>query len=371
MQKKKYYLWKRGKVYYAKFRDPATGKIHGDVSTGYGNATRAQIWADQRYAEMERDAGKGDLTVKDWAGRFFIKGCPHVERLLDEGRRYADTTKQQNRKYVDTDILTDPIAEMRLADVSKAAILDFRTRLAGRRGRTRSAQMAYGALRIIIKEAVARDLIAADPTVGMKNLGYEKRRRAALTLAQMQDFLAMKHWPDLRYWRPTLCAALTGMRAGEVRGLQWGDVDADRNLIRVCHNLPCRIKKVTLPKWGKARVTVYPALLRTVIEPMRQPEGYVFGEGSTPLDYDMWAGAVEKAADSAKVPTARLHVLRHSIQTMLRGNGVSDDALRGAFGWSNASMQDNYTHRELYDLGGIKTAVDAIKLEKQPSGHTG
>ena len=40
------------------------------------------------------------------------------------------------------------------------------------------------------------------------------------------------------------------------------------------------------------------------------------------------------------------------------------------FGWSNASMQDNYTHRELYDLGGIKTAVDAIKLEKQPSGHS-
>lgn len=33
-------------------------------------------------------------------------------------------------------------------------------------------------------------------------------------------------------------------------------------------------------------------------------------------------------------------------------------------------VQDNYTHRELYDLGGITMAVDAIKLEKQPSGHS-
>lgn len=360
MQKKKYYLWKRGKVYYAKFRDPATGKILADVSTGYGNATRAALWADERYADMERAAGKGDLTVGDYANRFFTSGCPHVERLRDEGRSYSDTTMTQNRVYVEVDIITDEIANKRLSELKRNDLLEFRSRVVARRGRSRSAQTAYGALRIIIREAVHRGLLEVDPSAGIQAMVYEKKRRPALSIEDMQKFVAIEAWADVEYWRPTLCAAITGMRSGEIRGLRWPSVDKARSVIMVVDNIPCRSTDRKLPKWGKPRVTVYPKMLQQILEPLRESDGYVFGRGNVPLDYDKWHKAVVQARTLSKVPLAGIHTLRHSIQTHLRGKGVADDLLRGAFGWSNASVQDNYTHRELYDMAPLAAELDKI-----------
>lgn len=53
----------------------------------------------------------------------------------------------------------------------------------------------------------------------------------------------------------------------------------------------------------------------------------------------------------------QMHQFRHSLQTHLRGQGVPDDLLRGVFGWSDSKVQDNYTHRELYDLAAIENAL--------------
>jgi len=63
-----------------------------------------------------------------------------------------------------------------------------------------------------------------------------------------------------------------------------------------------------------------------------------------------------------------MHQLRHSLNTYLRGQGVADDLLRGAFGWSAkliegemvSSTQDGYTHRELYDLTPLEIALEKM-----------
>ena len=92
------------------------------------------------------------------------------------------------------------------------------------------------------------------------------------------------------------------------------------------------------------------------MEPLRQDEGYVFMNGEKPYGYDYLSNALDRACERAKV-RATMHQFRHSLQTHLRGQGVADDILRGVFGWSSAAVQDGYTHRQLYDLTPIETAL--------------
>lgn len=61
----------------------------------------------------------------------------------------------------------------------------------------------------------------------------------------------------------------------------------------------------------------------------------------------------------AGCPGATLHVLRHTLNTHLRGL-VPDVKLQAAFGWSGAEIQNVYSHAELYDVSEQSRAIDAL-----------
>lgn len=360
MLQKNFYLIKRGKIWYTKIRDPQTREILNPLSTGQTNKTRAEQWAQLEYDKVNAMNGSSAMLLREWAERFFADGCPHISRLRDDGKHYSESTRKQNRAYVDTILLKDEIADLPLCTINKGDILDFRTRVIAMLGRTRSAQLAFGVLRIIMREAIQRDLLSVDPGANIRPGAYEKKDRIAIPMSGILAFLSLEYWPDLKYWRPTVCAALTGMRAGEVRGVQWHHINKATGLIHILANIPAHSDEVKRPKWERSRNTIYPKELQAILEPLRCTTGFVFGEGPIPLNYWKWQRAVENAAELSKQPVT-LHILRHSLNTYLRGKGIADDLLRGSFGWIDSRVQDGYTHRELYDLSSVNSAVD-IKL---------
>jgi integrase len=113
---------------------------------------------------------------------------------------------------------------------------------------------------------------------------------------------------------------------------------------------------------GKKRITIYPASLKSMLEPFRgNSDDYVFAISERgPLSYKTIRKAMEDAIDKAKIPHITLHGLRHSIQTALRGHGVNPELLRATFGWTAEDVQENYTHRELYDLTPQREATDIL-----------
>lgn len=359
MLQKNFYLSKRGKVWYARLRDPSTRKIGVMHSTGHGNRTRAEAFAAAEYEKLEKIAGSCAKPLSEWAGQFYGEKCPHVSRLRIEGKHIADSTIAQNRGYIENYILKDDICRLKLGVVSRADVMAFRDRLIEAKGQSRTAQMIYGVLRVVLNEALERGLIPSSPTSGLKKIAYTKQPRAALPVADIQRILLVEHWRDLNAWRAIMTAAMTGMRAGEVRGLEWGDVDEKRRRIYIRHNIPCHASEVTVPKWGKERVTIYPAKLREVLEPLRQDDGYVFAVEGKAVGYDALSNALESACVKAKV-RATMHQLRHSLNTHLRGAGLPDDLLRGSFGWSSSAVHDGYTHRELYNLDPLDTAISGL-----------
>lgn len=162
----------------------------------------------------------------------------------------------------------------------------------------------------------------------------------------------MKKW---RYPRADEAAALA-------RALGWAALDPAAGVIRVELQAVGEPPIFTLPKCRKTRLTAYPDTLQAVLEPRRGPnDGWVFARKDGPIGYMRWAVAFRTACRAAKVPDGlTLHGLRHTLNTLLRERGVSDERIRGSMGWSGAAVHEGYTHRQQYDLLPLAGAVDDL-----------
>ena len=110
--------------------------------------------------------------------------------------------------------------------------------------------------------AVRDGMLRVNPTDGVmaeikKSHFWNKPKRHALTIPQQKAFTEfIKDNREYHGWTPVLMVLLgTGMRIGECLGLRWDDLDFDKRLISVNHNLTdrpdskgeCR-KRINTPK---------------------------------------------------------------------------------------------------------------------------
>jgi integrase len=369
MVQKNFYLNKRGKIWYTRIRDPKSREIGSPLSTGQTNRTRAELWAGEEYAKLEKQTSTGRILYSEWIGRFYKAGCPHCSSAYDRKKPVGETTMKQNRGYIDKIILKDQICELSVGGIRRADVLDFKDRIIALKGRSRTSQMVFQIFCTSLREAVSRGLIELNPSAGEPKIAYEKKIRGAVPFDAVKRILLPEHWDDIVMWRMAKTAAYTGIRAGEARGLLWQGLDNPKGRISIYNNRPAHLSKDKTPKWGKVRETIYPTCISEILEPLRPEDnaGYVFAVEGGPVGYDAIANALDRACVKAEV-RATMHQLRHSLHTYLRGQGVPDDVLCWMFGWSMrgsadgqiSRVQENYTHRELYDLTTTARVIDGL-----------
>jgi integrase len=221
--------------------------------------------------------------------------------------------------------------------------------------------------------ALDKGVIDIDPVQRLV-IAYTKGKRAATGVDDLKTLFEPENWSHPRLRLAVMTAAMAGLRAGEIRGLKWRDIDGEHDIIRVEREI-IEVEGEKLPKWEKMRVTVYPAGLKSLLEPLREePDAYVFALSKQgPLSYDRLRREMSEAAEKDGIPHITLHGLRHSIQTALRGGGVNPELLRATFGWANEEVQEGYTHRELYDLTPQRKMTDILfdSIGEKTDGETG
>ena len=118
-----------------------------------------------------------------------------------------------------------------------------------------------------------------------------------------------------------LLAAEAGLRAGEIRGLQWGDVMGGQITVR--RALDNETNEVIAPKHNKARtVPMSPRVAEALAALPRRGLWVIAGEESGAVDYDRAGGLLEAVtrlyarAGLAK-PAMPLHCLRHTFGTVM------------------------------------------------------
>ena len=186
--------------------------------------------------------------------------------------------------------------------------------------------------------------------------------------------LLLKHAEGVVY-EMVLMALRTGMRQGELKGLQWSSIDWENRIVAVRHSRDDRMKMLVPPKSNRERhipldTDVYEALYER-----KRGTGYVFLDADKqPFDYHRMERRLTKACEEAGLRKIGWHTLRHTFASLLVMRGVPMTAVQQLMGHSNITTTMRYAHlapstsRAAIDMLNPKWALNADL--RQPGVNT-
>jgi integrase len=204
----------------------------------------------ERTFELKRDA-----EAEETALLAATKGGTYIDRrkgetpLSDVAEMWRKTwnvkplSPKTQRDYAGT--LTNHIlprfGDVRVSAITASAVQDWVDELGEKGLHAETVAHAYCALRGVLKTAVRRGLINANPC-GPESVDLPSKKRARAQAGE-QLYLSADELRKLvdampEHWRtPTLVAAWCGLRAGELWGLTRGDYNAEEGTLTVRHAL--------------------------------------------------------------------------------------------------------------------------------------
>ena len=200
----------------------------------------------------------------------------------------------------------------RLNDITHPDLLDLADRLAARGLAPSSVRNAIDPLRVIYRRAVARGVVAVNPTTGLELPTGDRtpRDRVADPVEAAALIAALPKPLDRALWATALYA---GLRAGELVALRWADVDLTASRIRVTASIDRR-GTTNAPKTraGTRNVPIPPHLRRHLVDhrgdTLRQPDDYVFAAfPPQPAGRSCIYRRARKAWTAAKLESITLH----------------------------------------------------------------
>lgn len=127
--RKPYKLWRKatGIYYWAAPHSPRW------KSTGLKNKSEAIRYILKQLQHQTQDAERQSL--KDFLHPFYRwPNGPHVSRLLAEGKIIGCGHVEQTRRCLDRHVIPDLIAGMKVEEIRRSHLLDFRARLMAKSG---------------------------------------------------------------------------------------------------------------------------------------------------------------------------------------------------------------------------------------------
>lgn len=218
----------------------------------------------------------------------------------------------------------------------------------------------------------ARQHRVINPIATVQKITYAPKERGSLSAKEVYKIIHLEG-ESPRVMAAVLLGALCGLRLGEVRGLQWEDVDEADGTISIRHNAPCATDTLKAPKWGSSRVV--PAS-ETVLEALRLVRGLpgastsyvVFNQKSKdrPIEENTIARGffriLEKIGidkDTRKARSLTFHSLRHTFVSLSRAAGVPDFVVMRLSGHRSAEMMEEYSHSDnVVDFQAARKAMD-------------
>ncbi len=150
-------------------------------------------------------------------------------------------------------------------------------------------------------------------------------------------------------WYPFFLLALrTGMRQGELFGLQWGDLDFVKRKIHIKRAMRKRV--VHTPKNNRFRMVPMTDQVHDTLKGHRhlKSRDWVFTrDDGRPLTRNAIKWAFWRMTRAAGLPEIRFHDLRHTTCTRLLERGASLAVVASIMGWSastTAKMAKRYGH---------------------------
>ncbi|WP_163866109.1 tyrosine-type recombinase/integrase [Myxococcus eversor] len=224
----------------------------------------------------------------------------------------------------------------------------------------RTINNVLAALRKLLALAQEQGVIAHVPRV--KRLKTKKPPFDFLSFEEAERLIAATE-PE---WRPLLLVAIkTGLRQGELIGLQWNDLDLKGSKLHVRRAIWRGVSGP--PKGGRERAVDLPASAVEALKGHRHLRGpYVFcQDDGQPLTAGKMRSplirSLKRAGISREVGLIGWHDLRHTYGSHLAMRGVPMKAIQELMGHADMSETERYAHLS------PETRANAVQQLDQPS----
>ena len=177
----------------------------------------------------------------------------------------------------------------------------------------------HSTLHAALKDAVQAHVIPRNPTEGTTAPKPNYKPKRILTRAELDDFLTVVEQDEV--WRDFFQTELmTGLRRGEICGLQWSDFDGDAGTLKVCRTLHSQRKgeyTVGETKTNQGMRTII--LPHSVVDILRRRKAdaisqWIFPDPvklEDPVDPNAAYRHMKTLLQRAGLPSIRFHDLRH------------------------------------------------------------
>jgi integrase len=274
--------------------------------------------------------------------RIWVEQYVRVNCKPSHIRRYEGVVRAHLVPYFQDRLLTDISAYD--VEAFRAALIAHGT-LGGHRPYAPKTLNNYtSTLSSMLDAAVRWGYLNANPCRRVRLLRIPPREMRFWTAEQTRVFLDKVQVMEPQWFPFFLTGFRTGMRLGELFGLQWGDIDFTQR--RICVRRSVYKDEFVSPKNNKVRwIPMTSDLERTLSAAKHLKGDLVFSRpDGTPLTRDIVKHPFDRITFAAGLPAIRLHDARHSFASQLAMAGVSLLAISKLLGHSGVQITERYAH---------------------------
>lgn len=206
----------------------------------------------------------------------------------------------------------------------------------------------------IFETAIDNDLCYKNPA---RKINYTteaiKHQKQVYTKNQIKQVIkcAYNEMPEI------IILLETGLRRGELLGLEWNDIDFKNKTLSVTRSVAVSKSEGTVinpPKWNSYRKIPLTVLTINLLKNLPKNNNYIFTNKENNVNQpNTWSQKLKRFMDSLpeNIPRLTAHELRHTYGTNLRRNGVDIYTIQKVMGHKDIKMTSElYVHNEIYEL---------------------
>ena len=313
---------------------------------------RTQREALARLQELQSDLAAGRPVTPDRT-----RVSDFLERWLEDAARpsVAFNTLRMYEGFVRNHIVP-AVGGITVRRLSAANVLFLQSEMERKGASPRLRQMVHAMLRRALRDAVQWGMLARNPCDLVKRPRAARGEASYLDADQVRALLAAAKGDPLEAL--VVLAVSTGLRQGELLGLQWGDIDLQAGTLAVRRQLleeakgtpvlgPLKTAKsrrlVVLPGIAIASLRGHKARLGVA----QHPTALVFtaSRGGPLRKTNLLRRWYHPLVEKAGLRRIRFHDLRHTHATLLLSQGVHPKVVQERLGHASVTLTlDTYSH---------------------------
>ena len=325
------------------------------------NKALAKAFADKLAAKLKWAEQSGEaVTLATPDGTIPTVAAYLTEWLTVYAEAHCKASTAEGYRQVVRQHILPALGSRRLCDVTRTDLKRLISALVTQGRKKRTIHNILTPLKEAYQHAIDDGLVTTNPVAHLGRMTSTRESADShidpLTTDEVRALLSVAQDRWRRYYPLLLCAVRTGLRQGELIGLQWGDVDFAGQFLEIRRAVGRR-RETTTKTHKIRRVDLSPqlALVLQALKEMRHleaslvdrqmPDWVFLGPNGRRMTNELLRKTFYACLEAAGLRHVRFHDLRHTFASLLIHQGANVKYIQQQLGHGSISITlDVYSH---------------------------